>query len=355
MFFLEELTSQRNEADASGAPVNNLTCGGLFAGIGGFCIGFEAAGFQTAWCLDNSESAATTYGYNFPGINYICSDVREVTSKILDPVDILHAGFPCQSFSSAGNRKGFDDERGRLFNEIPKLIDDWGNSRPKVLVLENSPFIRMGDGGAWLKEIQSKIRRCGYWFSDKNCFELDTHEHGGLPQRRKRLFMIAVRSDIFDFNGVNLVDFSPTVHRGLSEIIEDGPVENAYYLPIENKYNSMISKKVQEDPNQIYQLRKYEVRLPAPGMCPTLTANMGLGGHNVPFVYRSRRLRKLTEYECLALQGFPESFRFPPELTLSRRYTLIGNSVSPKISEIIAQRVLDFLNGKRTHDVYERH
>lgn len=324
-----------------------LTCGGLFAGIGGFCSGFEKAGYSTSWCIDISEDAEKTYKLNFPNITYLRQDVKAPTTeaKNLEPVDVLHAGFPCQSFSAAGFRQGFEDPRGQLFYEIPRLLAEWGDSRPRVVVLENSLFLKHGEGGSWFKEVQTKIRRSGYWFSEKNCFELDTYEHGRLPQKRKRLFMIAVRSDAYDFNGIDLSDVKADVAIELSSIIQKNIVDESYYLPSENRYNTMIGKQVNEsDPYQIYQLRKYLVRLPESGVCPTLTANMGQGGHNVPFILQEKRLRKLTEFECLALQGFPDSFRFPEDVVGGKRYTLIGNAVSPSVSGLIATKVRDFIN-----------
>lgn len=336
-------------SDAGCETPTKYTCGGLFAGIGGFCVGFERSGFETSWCVDVSEDAATTYKLNFPQVNYLRRDVTNCTSADLSPVDVLHAGFPCQSFSSAGYRQGFEDERGQLFYAIPKLLAEWGPERPKVVLLENSPFLKIGEGGSWFKEVQTKIRRSGYWFSEKNCFELDTHEHGGLPQRRKRLFMVAVRNDLYDFNGINLSGITPKQVVKMSEIIERNHVTETYFLPEGNRYNTMISKQVRkQDPNQLYQLRKYIVRLPESGICPTLTANMGQGGHNVPFVLHSDRLRKLTEFECLYLQGFPRSFTFPEDLPPARRYTLVGNAVSPAVSTLIAQHIHDFLAAEVT-------
>jgi len=340
----EEITPS---SDVAQSATERYTCGGLFAGIGGFCVGFENAGFETSWCVDLSEDAEATYRQNFPHVRYLRRDIAKCASTDLSPVDVLHAGFPCQSFSAAGYRQGFEDERGKLFFNIPRLLAEWGSERPKVIVLENSPFIKVGEGGAWFKEIQTRIRRSGYWFSDRNCFELDTHQHGGLPQRRKRLFMIAVRSDFYDFNGIDLSDITPKQIVKMSEIIESEQVTESYYLPEDNRYNTMIGKQVRRnDPNQLYQLRKYVVRLPESGMCPTLTANMGQGGHNVPFIFNADRLRKLTEFECLKLQGFPPSFEFPTDLTLARRYTLVGNAVSPAISTLIATRINNFLRSE---------
>jgi DNA (cytosine-5)-methyltransferase 1 len=333
------------EVFSTGKP---LTCGGLFAGIGGFCLGFTEAGFETLWCNDLSKEAATVYLENFPGANYIQADVKALNaSNDLKAVDVLHAGFPCQSFSAAGFRKGFADDRGKLFYEIIRLVKEWGVNKPKVLVLENSPHLRDGEGGAWFRTVQTEIQRCGYWFSSSNAFVLDTREHGGLPQRRKRLFMIAVSQDFADFNPIDLNGIVPERQIDISEVIRLNETDDYYYLHEDSKYAHMIQKQVtNDDPFQLYQLRKYFVRVPEKGVCPTLTANMGLGGHNVPFVSDGGRMRKLTERECLSLQGFPTEFHFPSGMTMSKRYEVIGNSVSPFISRFIARQVSRFLSGE---------
>jgi DNA (cytosine-5)-methyltransferase 1 len=321
-----------------------FTCGGLFAGIGGFCVGFEKAGFKTSWALDISTDAAATYAKNFPKNNYLIRDINEVNANELSPVDVLHAGFPCQSFSNAGMRMGFEDPRGQLFFRIPQLLEQWGDKRPSVLVMENSLYLKIGEGGAWLKTVIMAIQRAGYWFAEKNCFELDVKEHGGLPQRRKRLFMIAVRNDKFDYNGIDLSRVKAHRRYTLNQMISNEEVDEKYYLPKDNRYSRMISDEiVVDDPYQLYQLRKYMVRVPEPGICPTLTANMGLGGHNVPFIRRGERIRKLTEWECLALQGFPRNFTFPQFISKGSRYVLIGNAVSPAVSYHVAKKTCSFL------------
>jgi DNA (cytosine-5)-methyltransferase 1 len=343
--------SNMTEAGTSIDTEKALTCGGFFAGIGGFCVGFEDLGFKTNWALDWSEDARNTYTHNFPLVNYLLSDITKVKAKNLEPVDVLHAGFPCQSFSGAGLKMGFEDPRGQLFFEIPRLLKEWGVARPKVVVLENSPFLKIGGAGTWFKTVITEIQRAGYWFNDRNCFELDAREHGGLPQRRKRLFMVAVRNDVFDFNGIRLDKVIPATSKTLEEIVIREDVGDHYYLPSENRYNKMISKQVMDDdPYQLYQLRKYFVRVPESGVCPTLTANMGQGGHNVPFLFHKQRIRKLTEMECLGLQGFPIGFEFPMDLPTSRRYVLVGNAVSPAVSKVIAERVKEFLQGSNENE-----
>jgi DNA (cytosine-5)-methyltransferase 1 len=315
------------------------TVGSLFCGIGGFCFGFEQEGFKTLWANDLDNEAIAAYQLNFPSVKTLCEDIRRLNDVEypFEPVDILHAGFPCQSFSKAGNRLGFNDDRGLLFFEIMKLIKRLGVDKPKMLVFENSPNLTMGDGGMWFETIRKEIQRAGYWFDDPNAVVIDARKNAGLPQRRERLFMVATSKAWFDYNPfcgpISSVDV-----RSLEAMLDLGKVDDEYYfLSEENKYGAWISKEAKKhSETRLLQLRKIELRPQPYGMCPTLTANMGVGGHNVPFLLDHGRLRKLTERECLRLQGFPEQFEWP-ELCHGSRYRLIGNSVSPPVANILAK------------------
>ena len=325
---------------------NLLSCAGLFSGIGGFCFGFEKLGFQTKWVNELEEHVASVYKHNFPQNKVINKDVRElsVAGDSLEAVDVLHAGFPCQSFSVAGNRRGFDDERGALFYEIIRLIKEFGASKPKILLLENSPNLLVGEGGDWIDSIFYELRRNGYWVGLENCHILNTHEHGGLPQNRERVFICAVSQEHFVENPLLEVGSEKTM-RPISTLIDLAKKQDAkYYLPYENRYGEMLTKALENKPkHSLAQLRKYEVRHVKHGKCPTLTANMGAGGHNVPFLRDEHGLRKLTESECLALQGFPDSFRWTNSSSSGKRYHMIGNSVSPIITEMLAAKIKQVL------------
>jgi DNA (cytosine-5)-methyltransferase 1 len=334
---------------------SELTAGALFAGIGGFCLGFEKHEIRTAWAIENDGAAIATYRRNIPYSRMVeidgqPADIRQVSVERdkLEPVDVLHAGFPCQSFSAAGERKGFDDERGKLFFEIPRLLEEFGDRRPSVLVLENSPFLRVGEGGSWFIEVINRIKKCGYWFHDANAVELDSYQITKLPQKRKRLFMVAFATNAFGNGRFRFPDRIDTTTKNLGDYIDfEGRKDESYYLEKDNRYHKMISEKV-VDKRSIYQLRKYLVRTKDPDVCPTLTANMGLGGHNVPFIFDSVGLRKLTEYECLLLQGFPDSFIFPDDVPRARRYVQVGNSVMPPVASLIAERVKEKILGERS-------
>jgi DNA (cytosine-5)-methyltransferase 1 len=313
----------------------------LFCGIGGFCLGFKKAGIRTAWAIDNDPFAKETYQKNIRGVRFINEDIEKVSVSThdLEPVEVLHAGFPCQSFSQAGERTGFDDPRGRLFHQIIRIIAEFKDRKPKVLVLENSPYLRYGQGGVWFLELQRQIQRAGYWFRESNCAELNAYDVTPLPQQRTRLYMVALSINNFRSGRFEFPVEKNSVPKRLDQYVDfEGTKDDEYYLPEENRYHRMITKRI-KDRRCLYQLRKYEVRPKEPDTCPTLTANMGLGGHNVPFVLDRRGLRKLTEDECLLLQGFPEGFSFPPNVPRWRRYSQVGNAVTPLVAELVARRV----------------
>ena len=167
-----------------------MKSGALFAGIGGFCRGFENSGIETSWAIEKDIDASESYRLNHPKTRIILNDfndpadIRDVSVRKsdLEPVDIFHAGFPCQSFSTAGSRNGFDDDRGQLFYEIIRLINEFKDRKPSVIVLENVPNLRKGDGGRWFFEVTKEIQKAGYWFKPSNSQELDTFHLTNSPQ-----------------------------------------------------------------------------------------------------------------------------------------------------------------------------
>jgi DNA (cytosine-5)-methyltransferase 1 len=332
-----------------------LKAAALFSGIGGFCLGFEEAGIKTAWAIENDPMSVLTYRHNLKDIRIVEKDgvpsnINDVTISQfeLEPVDILHAGFPCQSFSQAGERMGFEDPRGQLFHQIIRIVKEFGDKKPSVIVLENSPHIRFGEGGSWFLEITKEIKKAGYWFRETSCAELDCYELTPLPQRRNRLFMVAFSTDHFRNGKIDFPIQKNKQPKQLENYIDfSGSLDDdSYYLPKDNRYYKMISKEI-DDKTCIYQLRKFLVRVKEPGVCPTLTANMGLGGHNVPFIHDAKGLRKLTEYECLRLQGFPQDFEFPDGVIRSKRYTQIGNSIAVPVAELLAKQIVEKMKERK--------
>jgi DNA (cytosine-5)-methyltransferase 1 len=326
---------------------HQYTAACLFAGMGGFCSAVKNAGVKTLWANDIESNACLTLGRNFEDVRILEGSVENifVEKDGLEPVDILTAGFPCQSFSQAGHRKGFSDYRGELFFEIVRLVKEFGADRPRFIVLENVPHLLYGDGGKWMDIIVSEVQRLGYWFNSTSVMVLNTAELTAIPQKRERLFMIAMSTDAFKMNNFTFPIGKGTI-RPLDEYVDRtkrGPAGT--YLPPDNRYYKMILEASQgKSINTILQLRKYLVRT-YEGLCPTLTANMGAGGHNVPFVKDEWGIRKLTVEECMRLQGFDTNkFVFPDEVPNHSRYTQVGNTVTVPVAQALIERCVEILD-----------
>lgn len=329
----------------SGKQVKQFTAGCLFSGMGGFASGVADAGFQIKWASDVDEFACAAFRHRFPEVRLIEKDVCElsVEKDELCKVDILTAGFPCQSFSQAGNRLGFDDPRGELFFEIPRLLQEFGFEKsPKLVILENVPFLQYGGDLKWFDMIQRELRKSGYWFRNNSCWTINVKDATELPQDRERLFMVAASREYFTRN-----PFLPPItssKRKSSLTIEDfvdrsRKGDDDSYLNPENKYFKKINEEIQkgESQNNIYQLRRSYVREKKDGLCPTLTANMGSGGHNVPFVCDNWGIRKLTVEEVAKLQGFKIDNQLFPDIPDSEKYRLLGNAACVHLVNKVAK------------------
>lgn len=314
-----------------------MTAGCLFAGMGGFCGGLKAAGINTLWANELDPYAVLTFSANYPKARMVEKDICDlsVVGDNLEPVDILTAGFPCQSFSCAGRRLGFDDERGKLFMEILRIVDEFGASKPKVILLENVPHLASGDGGKWLQTIITRTQLAGYWFDKENCRVLKTDEISDLPQSRERLFMLAAGTGDFYCNDFDFPE-PREESRPLSDFMNRGAkLADEFYLPPDNRYCREIADEMKKHgKNGLYQLRRSYVRV-YKDKCPTLTANMGGGGHNVPFIRDEWGIRRLTVEECAGLQGF-DGYAFPDNVPEKERYRQIGNAVSLPVAKQLA-------------------
>ena len=312
--------------------------------MGGFASGLAQAGFKIHWASDNDGPACATFRHRFPKVRMVEKDVRELSVQAdeLVAVDVLAAGFPCQSFSQAGGRQGFEDSRGALFFEIPRLIKEYQpEMRPVFVVLENVPYLLHGANGDWFDQIRRALRHAGYWFREETCWAVNVKDVTDLPQDRERLFMLAASRNYFPRNPFFP---SPNVNGGnlgrrpLNDFIDRSlHDENDAYLPLENRYYKMIDRAMANGKSKenIYQLRRSYVREKKQGLCPTLTANMGCGGHNVPFIRDRWGIRRLRVSEVARLQGFENTKKLFPDIPVTDQYRLLGNAVCVSLSRLI--------------------
>ncbi len=299
----------------------------LFAGIGGMRQGFEKASFETVYADDFDKYCKITYDLNFDTAKLDNDDVWNIVNKKLPKFDVLLGGFPCQAFSIAGYRKGFRDEKGRgnLFFAVANIIK---KHKPRAFLLENVKNLHGHDGGRTFFKIKSILEKDLRYFIDYRI--LNSMEYGNVPQNRERIYIVGFKKkdDLYNFVWPKKVKLT----KGFTDLLED-KVDKKYYYEGKPLY-----ERIKDYPfkiNTVYQWRRQYIRENKKGVCPTLTANMGMGGHNVPIIKDKNGIRKLTPRECARLQGFPNSYKLPNNLANSSLYKQIGNSVSiPVIAEI---------------------
>lgn len=313
----------------------------LFAGIGGIDYGFEYAGALPIWANEIDKYCSVTFRANHKNTKLIVDDICNIKGKDIPKVDILTGGFPCQPFSVAGYRKGFKDDRGNMFFQIMRLVEEMedNNNKPRVLFLENVKNLKTHDKGNTFKVIKETLEAHGYYVTEK---VLNTCEYGNLPQNRERIFIIAfLNKDDFDkFEWPEKVKLTTTIDK----IVDwNKDVDKKYKYLKDKKCYDLLKENITEK-NTIYQYRRVYVRANKNNVCPTLTANMGMGGHNVPLIIsNSNEIRKLLPIETLMLQGFPKDFIIPEELCDSRVYKQAGNAVSVNVIKRIAENILKAL------------
>jgi DNA (cytosine-5)-methyltransferase 1 len=301
----------------------------LFAGIGGIRKGFEKAGYQTLYAADIDEACKITYDLNFTDQPLHLQSIVDIDPQTLPDFDVLLAGFPCQSFSVAGKRAGFADKgRGDLFFEIVKILDA---KKPAAVFLENVKHLKTHDDGRTFIIIREMLEKRGYHVKFST---LNSADYGNVPQNRDRIYIVGFQDqsayDAFEF---------PTKKPLTKSIIDvlDSDVPEKYYYREGWLYDRIKDQGMK--PGLVYQWRRVYLRENKTGRCYTLTANMGMGGHNVPLVCDSRGMRRLTPRECARIQGFPNGYKLPKDLADSKLYKQIGNSVTVSVVERIAKNI----------------
>lgn len=378
--------------------------GSLFAGIGGICLGFQQAKldgiaeYELEWANEIDEYACETYRTNFSH-KLIEGDINKVLNPELaeegearnkeyyqlmkqeilkSKIDVLTGGFPCQAFSIAGERRGFDDERGNLFWSIINLVEqlDKIHGMPRILFLENVKNLKSHDGGRTYKVIKSEIEKLGYIVKEHI---INTMDYSYLPQNRERIYIIcflnkedADKFTMFeDLEKFKLKQNAQDRENEIKKIIDyTKKADDKYYytkekyphyflsveeyesIPEQDRKSVRVNLDEQIDEMyQFYQVRRgMYVRKNKSDVCPTLTANMGTGGHNVPLIRDNWGIRKLTPAETLRLQGFPvgKGFKIPERykgrtFADSYLYKQAGNAVSVPVIKLLATELLKVL------------
>lgn len=305
----------------------------LFAGIGGFHKGFDSnKEFNSVFATDIDKYCKITYDYNFQNNLYLCN-IRYINAYNIPDHDILTAGFPCQPFSVAGHQNGFDDKHGNLFFEIIRILKV---KKPRCFILENVANLKNHDNGRTFRIIYNELSKLGY---NIKYSILNTSDYN-IPQNRKRIYIIG----FLNINNYNTFNFPERIEltSSISDLLSKY-VDNKYYYDGKQIYYDKLKDSIKRK-DRIYQYRRTYVRENKSGLCPTLTANMGTGGNNIPIIFDNKGIRKLTPRECFNFQGFPIEYKLP-DISDSQLYKQIGNSISVKIIELIVNKIMDVLYG----------
>jgi len=308
----------------------------LFAGTGAFSLAFEKGGnFKCVFTNDMIKSSKQIYELNNPNHKFTLQDLNTIDVSNIPQHNILCGGFPCQPFSIAGEKKGFDDERSNVFWKIVEILQ---THTPEIIVLENVKNLKSHDKGNTYKVIKSRLESIGYHIKTSI---LDTNKITAIPQHRERIYIIGFRDkekyDKFNF------EFPEQEQGKIIDFLEKDVPEKYYYTDRFKVYPEVeenVTKNITE--NVLYQYRRYYVRENKSNCCPTLTANMGGGGHNVPLLKDNKGVRKLTPRECFNLQGFPRDYKLP-NLCDSALYKLAGNAVSVPVVELIVKKLVSII------------
>lgn len=295
----------------------------LFAGVGGIRLGFQNAFKSDAEFVFSSEIdkfSKITYECNYGEIPH--GDITQIEASEIPPFDILLAGFPCQPFSNAGLKKGFDDMRGTLFFDIARIVE---HHKPKVLFLENVKGFRNHDKGNTFKVVKETLEELGY----KVFADVLNAKYFGVPQNRERIYIIAFLDNEINF------EFPSALNKEvkLGDILEES---------VEDKYT--ISDKLWAG----HQRRKLEHKKKGNGFgysifteeseyTSTISARYYKDGSEILIKQEDKNPRKLSPREAGRLQGFPNTFKIPVSDT--QAYRQFGNSVAVPVIEELAKNI----------------
>lgn len=326
----------------------------LFAGIGGFHYALHSQGFECVFASEIDEKARITYQHNFKNISpqifegdgtpLFNKDITKQDITKIPDHDILCGGFPCQPFSIAGHRKGFEDKgRGDLIFNIIEIIKQ---KQPRIVFLENVKNLYNHDQGQTCKYIKDLIEKQGYFVKEK----VLNAGNFGLPTARERLYILGFKNkrDFEKFEFPNIA-YKPTKLLDFLEH-ENKQTKNCEVVREDisfktSKITSDIFGNFPQKPLQIGKINKggQGERIYSPfGHAITLSAHGGGAAAKTGAYLINGKIRKLIPKECARIMGFPENFEIV--VTPSQAYKQFGNSVTISVIKAISTKIQFILN-----------
>jgi DNA (cytosine-5)-methyltransferase 1 len=308
------------------AKLHKFTFIDLFAGIGGMRQAFESRGGKCVFSSEWDKFAQITYEANFGEVPH--GDITKIDSRAIPRHEILIAGFPCQPFSHAGLKKGFDDTRGTLFFEVARIIND---RKPHMVLLENVKGFTSHDKGRTFQRVIETLDELGYNTFSKVLNASDF----GLPQNRERIFIVGVSR-----RKIGKIKFEfpnpPKTAVKVGDILEN-KVDPKYVLS--NKLWSGHKRRLREHRERGNGFG-YSLFHPESPRTSTISARYYKDGSEI-LIATNGNPRKITPREAARLQGFPESFLIPVSDT--QAYKQFGNSVAVNVISAIAKEMVKLL------------
>jgi len=295
----------------------------LFAGVGGMRIAFEKVGGECVFSSEWDKFAQQTYQANFKEIPH--GDITKVDLKEVPKHDVLIGGFPCQPFSHAGLKRGFEDTRGTLFFDVARIID---HRKPSMVLLENVKGFTTHDKGRTMATVKETLEGLGY-----NVFlKVLNARDFGVPQNRERIFIVALNKRKLGSIGFDFPNPTRKSTR-LGNILEE-KVDDKY--TISNKLWAGHRRRLREHREKGngfgYSLFNADSLYTS-----TISARYYKDGSEILIEQKDKNPRKLTPREAARLQGFPESFKIP--VSDNQAYRQFGNSVAVPVIFAIAQKL----------------
>tara|TARA_B110001450_G_C17578775_1_gene463994 strand:+ start:79 stop:996 length:918 start_codon:yes stop_codon:yes gene_type:complete len=293
----------------------------LFAGIGGIRIPFEELGGKCVFTSEWDKFSQITYEANFGEKPY--GDITQINERDIPKHDLLLAGFPCQAFSQAGLKKGFQDTRGTMFFEIARILD---HHKPKAFLLENVKGLRGHDKGNTFKTIIGILNDLGYQTLES---EVLNAKHFGLPQNRERIFIVGFTKAVnFQFPK------APETITRLGNILQK-KVASKYTIS-DRLWEGAIKRKEKHLAKGFgfgYSLFDRDALYTS-----TISARYYKDGSEILIKQKNKNPRKLTPLEASRLQGFPEGFIIP--VSDSQSYKQFGNAVPVSVIRAVARQMV---------------
>ncbi len=324
----------------------------LFAGIGGIRLGFEQAAKKLKLdceCVFTSEwdkYACETYSKNYPSDNHLpLNDITKQDEKIISPFDILLAGFPCQAFSIAGKRGGFEDTRGTLFFDVARLIKF---HQPRAFLLENVKGLVSHKGGKTLATILNVLKKeLGYSFVK---YEILNAKHFGVPQNRERIYIVGFKNAGGGFN----FPAKKNINITIGDIIEENEVSVKFYLSdvmlsTLRKHKARHAAKGNGFGYEIKDFKEIANAIVIGGMGKERNLLIDKRLTNfIPITHikgkvNKEGVRRMTPLEWERLQGFPD--KWTEGVSDTQRYKQLGNSVAVPVIKSLANNIfLELMN-----------